>query len=85
MTEYSVTHEQTGRVTTYPDAASYEAAWDWFEAGTHEDAVAWYHNWDQSTNNPPRYEIWKDPEHSILTADWADIVTAAYAWTFPGG
>jgi len=85
MTEYTVTHEQTGRVTTYPDAAAYEAAWDWFDAGSHADAVAWYMSWDQATNRPPRNEIWADEAGSRLSADWADVVTAAYAWTFPGG
>ena len=85
MTEYTITHEETGRVTVYPDATGYEAAWDWFEAGSREDAIAWYANWDETTNKPPHHEIWKDEARTILTADWADIVTAAYAWTFPGG
>jgi len=85
MTEYTVTHEQTGRLTVYPDAAAYEAAWDWFEAGSHEDAIAWYSSWDQTTNQPPRNQVWQDEARTILAADWADAVTAAYAWTFPDG
>ncbi len=82
MVEYVVRHAETGRITTYPDAEGYESAWDWFESIGEEQAVAWYTSWDRAANVPVKDEIWADPECTTLTPDWADIVTAAYAWSF---
>ena len=80
---YEVTHEETGRVSVYPDAATYEAAWDWFEATSEPDVIAWYTAGDRATNKPPRDEIWTDEDRTALAADWADVVTAAHAWACP--
>ncbi|MBS0644343.1 MAG: hypothetical protein U1E70_22185 [Acetobacteraceae bacterium] len=78
---YSVTHEETGRVTTYPDSASYEAAWDWFEASEEPALIAWYEAWDAAKHGQEYHTIWADEARTVLAPDWPDIVTAAYAWT----
>jgi hypothetical protein len=80
---YVVLHPETGRETTYPDSAAYEAAWNWFEATGQEGVVAWYTQWDRDNNEAPRHEIWAGEDRADLAADWADIATAAYAWTLP--
>lgn len=72
---FTITHEETGRISRFRDEDAYEAALAWYNDSSKRALLDFYENHDDA----PLGEIYADENCTKLADDWADVVMEMYA------